>query len=173
MSIDFWGLLRVEVLLVNSSASKSSFSSQSLIEALHLQNLCWLNLLNNDLGDSVVFPYVNSNKLLDFEVFSSMVEQDDTNLSSVIFIDDTSTDVDGIFPGKTRSGSNSAVCVGWDHPAETSLDHGFTSSRDSGLLRGTDIVAGSERGSLFGDDGVFIEFLDKELADLLANFFGL
>lgn len=55
-----WFLLRVQVLLVDSCASKPSFSSQSLIQVLHLQNLSRLNFLNDDLRNSVVFPKFNS-----------------------------------------------------------------------------------------------------------------
>ncbi len=166
-------MLWVNVFLVDSCASKTSFSSQSFIKILDFQNLGGLNLFNYDLGNSVVLPEISIKKLLDFEVFSSMIEQNDTDFSSIIFVDDSSTNINRVFPGKTRSGSDSAISVGWDHPAEASLDHGFTSGRDDHFFRGTNIITSSKGGSLFGYDCVFVEFLNKKFADFLTHFVSL
>ncbi len=102
-----------------------------------------------------------------------MVEQDDADLSSVVLIDDSSSNVDRVFPGEAWSWGDSAVSIGWDHPAETCLDHGLSSSWDDCLLRGADIITSGKGGSLFGDYGIFIELFDKEFTDLLADFFCL
>lgn len=102
-----------------------------------------------------------------------MIKQYDAYLSSIVFVDNSGSDIYGIFPGEARSWSNPAVCVCWDHPAETGFDHGLSSCWDNCLLGGTNIITGSKFGSLFGDDSIFIEFLDKEFTDLLANLFSL
>ena len=58
LGINFSGLLRVDVLLVDPCASKASFSSQGFIEVLDFQNFCGLNFFNDHLSDSVVFPVI-------------------------------------------------------------------------------------------------------------------
>ncbi len=54
-SID-WGLLRVDVFFFDTSASKSAISSQGYVKILDFQDFGWFNLLNDYLGDSVMFP---------------------------------------------------------------------------------------------------------------------
>jgi hypothetical protein len=146
-------------LKVSSKFSTSKISVGSIFSMMTCAILsCFLNLIP---------------KLLDFKVLSSVIEQYHTDLSSVIFIDDPCADINRVLPSQTGSGSDSAVSVGRNHPAETSLNHGFTTSRHYSFLRGTNIITGSKYGSLFGNDSIFIEFLDKEFTYLLADLFGL
>ena len=68
--------------------------------------------------------------MFDLECDVGMVEENDSEGTAIIFVNDTGTDVDEVFSGETGSGSHAAVCavrhgnfeIRWNDGLAASLD---------------------------------------------------
>lgn len=63
-----------------------------------------------------------------------MVEQDNANIAAVIFVDDSSSDVDEILDGQARSWGNATVAALWELDLDVSLDDELATSRNNAIV---------------------------------------
>lgn len=76
--------------LLCASWSESTFATGGVGETVCLDDCRIYDAFTNQLSDAITF--------LDIKIFIRMIEQNDANIAAVILIDDTSTNVDKIFP---------------------------------------------------------------------------
>ena len=50
-----------------------------------------------------------------YELRLSMVEENDTDVATIVLVDDTCADIDVILPGEARARGDAAVGAVWDH----------------------------------------------------------
>lgn len=68
---------------------------------------------------------------LHLEIYIAEVEEQDLQGSSVVCINDASTDIDAVFASEAASRCNSAVGIRWNRNADICVGQHFPSSRDS------------------------------------------
>lgn len=102
---------RVKDLFRQTSDSNSVFSSRTkpastsvcVRQCVGLNDHRMNDTLQNQLGDAVTFFY--------FKRCVRVIEQDDTDIATVVLVDDTGTNVDEILPCQSRAWCDAAVCA--------------------------------------------------------------
>lgn len=137
-------------LLGYASRAISSSTSLSIIELSNFFDLRSDDTLQDELCNAV--------PLLDDKVVATMIEKNDPDVATVVFIDDTSTSVDEILDSKTRTRSNTSIGAGRDGYGKIGLYDALTTSRNDSILsteiynRCFSILSGNERGYGFQKD---------------------
>lgn len=117
---------RCQSNLLDASWTKAAFATDCFSEAISFDDL-WINdTFTDQLSDAVTF--------LDIEIDLRVIEQNDTNIAAVVLIDDTSSDVDEIFPGQAWSWSNTSISSVWHFDLDISLYQCFTTCRNNGVI---------------------------------------
>jgi hypothetical protein len=92
MRMDLNGLLVLHNVL-NSGATKPASTALSFIEILHLLQFSRLNLLYDDLCDTIM--------LTDIEIRLGMIKQYNTYFTAIVLIDHACTDLNVMLCSKT------------------------------------------------------------------------
>lgn len=110
------------------------------------------------------------NKVLHLEVLIAVVEKDHADLSSVVFIDDPSPNVDWVLPGQSRPRSYSAVSKGRAGPTEPSRNFSLASGWDNGFFKSANVISSCQGAASFGENCIRVQLFDeKPTEDLLVS----
>jgi hypothetical protein len=82
---------------VDAWRAESVGASFCTFKILNLNDVSFCDFLDDHLSNSISFFY--------FEVFFREIEKNDTNFSSIIFIDDSCSNINKILPGEAGAGS--------------------------------------------------------------------
>lgn len=95
-------------------AAKPTVSSLRLIQLIYNDSLCRTDLLQNQLRNPIANLYA--------ELFIAKIKQYNTDLSSIIGINDTRTDIDKLLDGEPRARCYASITADWDSNTKTSFD---------------------------------------------------
>lgn len=79
--------------------------------------------------------------ILTCEISIAQIEKQNTEQSSIIFVDHTSTNVNAVFRSEAGSGSYTTVVAGGDGEADTGLDNFTSTTREEDALGCVEVVA--------------------------------
>lgn len=109
--------------LIISSTAKTTCSSDGLGKGFNNLDIRSHNLLNNELGDSIAG--------FDFVILAAVIKQENSNLASVISIDNSSTSRNTVLYGQSASRSNSSICIYGYSNGDICLDKSSSMGRNN------------------------------------------
>ena len=113
-------LLGLGIRLLHAGAAKSTSTTLGLGQFFHLHNGSHVDFFKNQLSNAISY--------VDRKVFRAKVEQNDTDISAVVGVNNSGADVDSLFDSKTGTGGDPCVGASRTSNANVGLDDATTTS---------------------------------------------
>ena len=112
----------------DSSRAEPTSTSGCVVESLHFEQARHGVLFNDHLGDAVTFIHL--------KVDLTVVEKEHLDFTTVVSIDNSCPDMDGVLDSEARPGGNPGVVADRNSKGQAKPNQGLASSRNDLLLRG-------------------------------------
>ena len=132
----------------HSCRSESTLPSNCRIKLFNFQKLSNCIFFDNHLSDSVI--------LLNFEIYIRQIEKENFDFTSVVWVDDTCTNINHIFGSQSRSWRYSSIISNWNSHWDGSWNECFTSCWNDFILIGMDIITSCLFWALARQDSIFL-----------------
>lgn len=124
-----------------------------------------------NLGDSDTLEDELSHTIsgLDDKVFLTVVKQYNTNVSAVVRVDDSSSDVNVFLPGETRTRGDTAIAPIGNNHGKISLGNTLSTGGNHGVMGTGEIIPSSLGRPTLGEDSLGGESVEERIGEELVR----